>query len=129
MPRGNTQDARNNGEAIANPPVTPISISPMGGRFPPIVDGALEGPMDELGKAIRVKGRKGARKPTAEEQKYLDLIRGLTDSSVSMVIEVATCTCEKRSSCDVFQQAQAIAKVIKNIQAIAPEAMRRGTNR
>jgi len=56
------------------------------------------------------------KKPTPEQEKYLELVRQLTDASAILVVKVATCTCNNKDECKVFQQAQKIATIIDAIQ-------------
>jgi hypothetical protein len=70
--------------------------------------------------------RRKVAQPTPEQQKYLGLIRELTDSSVIMVVKVATCDCNHKEDCKVFQQAKAIAQTIEKLQEIRPEGVKGG---
>ena len=79
---------------------------------------------DELAKGIRMMSGKGSPQPTPEQQKYINLIKTLTEQSISMVIKVATCTCEKKDSCTVFKEAQGIARIIDELQSASPPVPR-----
>jgi hypothetical protein len=66
------------------------------------------------------RGKMKGRKLSPEQEKYLALIRSLTENSVTLVLKLATCACEKKDSCMVFKQAQSIANIIDQIQETRP---------
>jgi len=67
-------------------------------------------------------------KPSPQEQKYLALVRQLTDCAAAQVIKVATCKCDRKDNCKVYLQGQRMADIIDQLQeiqagrAIAPTA-------
>jgi len=73
-------------------------------KEPPIVDVPTEGLPDM---------RSG--KPTPEQQKYLNLVRQLTDACATLVVKVAVCNCNHKAECGVFSQAQQIATVMDQL--------------
>lgn len=78
----------------------------------------------DIADAMTGKGRIKMVKPSPEQEAYLNLIRGLTDTAVVMVLKLATCECEKKDSCKVFKQAQAIAGIIDKLQEMKPEGVK-----
>lgn len=58
------------------------------------------------------------KKLSPEEEKYLALVRELTDAATFMVVKVAACGCPNCLGCEVYQQGRAIAKTIDKIQSI-----------
>lgn len=65
-------------------------------------------------------------KPTPEQEKYLQLVRRLTDASAILVVKVATCKCNHKDDCKVFKQAQKIADIIDEIQDVRLESVKEG---
>lgn len=65
-------------------------------------------------------------KPTPEQERYLQLVRRLTDASAILVVKVATCKCNHKENCKVFKQAQKIADIIDEIQDIRFESVKEG---
>jgi len=55
-----------------------------------------------------------------EQQKMNELMRQLIDATTVLVVKVAACDCKKKASCKVYMQAQAIAKVIDELQELRP---------
>jgi hypothetical protein len=62
-------------------------------------------------------GMKG-KKLTPDEEKYLGLVRELTDGATIMVVKVACCECPNKEGCEVFEQGRHIAKTVNQIQSI-----------
>jgi len=56
----------------------------------------------------------------AKQEKMNELMRQLIDATTVLVVKVAACDCKKKASCKVFNQAQAIAKVIDELQELRP---------
>lgn len=105
------------------PPALPMGVS--GEAMPPSPEDALRAM-----KLAKVSARRRkAVQPTPEQQKYLGLIRELTDSSVIMVVKVATCDCNHKETCKVFLQAKSIAQTIEKLQEIRPEGEKGGQGR
>jgi hypothetical protein len=61
-------------------------------------------------------------KPTPEQEKYLSLVRELTDASAMLVIKVATTQCNHKDTCGVYEQARKIAFIIDKLQGIRAES-------
>jgi hypothetical protein len=66
---------------------------------------------------------------TPQQEKYLSLIRQLTDHSVTMVVRVAVCKCKDRENCEVFLKAREIAEIINELQKTRPAGVRVGKGR
>lgn len=62
-----------------------------------------------------------ASRPTPQQQKYLALVRELTEASSNLVIKVATCKCDKRDQCKLYEQAQKVATKIEALSEIGAE--------
>lgn len=95
--------------------VIPNGISP---------EGQIPGISPEVKQIIRQVGEGKARKPSPEEQKYLDRIRDLTDHSVTMVVKVAVCKCSEKDKCPVYLKARDIAEIINELQESKPEGVK-----
>jgi hypothetical protein len=70
-----------------------------------------------------------ASKPTPQQQKYLALVRELTESASNLVIKVATCKCEKRDQCKLYEQAQKVASKIEALSELGAEGGEIGKSR
>jgi len=68
-------------------------------------------------------------KPDPQQQKYLNLVRELTEASSILVVKVATCKCKDKESCKLFHQAQLIADKIEHLQEIGKEGTKSGKSR
>jgi hypothetical protein len=60
-------------------------------------------------------------KPTPEQEKYLNLVKELTDASAMLVIKVATTQCNHKDECGVYDQARKIAFIIDKLQSLRAE--------
>ncbi|RLI03585.1 hypothetical protein DRO30_00865 [Candidatus Bathyarchaeota archaeon] len=58
---------------------------------------------------------------TPEQTKMNELLRKLMDICTTLVIKVATCKCNHKSSCQVFTKAQEIAEIIDELQELRPK--------
>jgi len=112
MPRGSAKADQPSSESLGLPSEMPLPLE----GVPPEAQRLMTG----------MGGRKGMkmRKMTPEQEKYLALIRSLTENSVTLVLKLATCACDKKDSCMVFKQAQAIANIIDQIQEARPVGTR-----
>jgi len=112
MPRGSIKGNQGHSEALGVPTELPLGLETV--------------PTEAQGMMTGMGGRKGMkmRKMTPEQEKYLALIRSLTENSVTLVLKLATCACDKKDSCMVFKQAQAIANIIDQIQEARPVGTR-----
>jgi len=116
MPRTSVKGNQGDGEALELPTRPPtLGSLPLEG-VPPEAQGVIRN--------MTGKGRMKARKLSPEQEKYLALIRSLTENSVTLVLKLATCACDKKDSCMVFKQAQAIANIIDQIQETRPVGTR-----
>jgi len=73
---------------------------------------------EQVTTTIRKTPMEESSKPTPEQERYLQLVRQLTDASAILVVKVATCKCDKKEECKVFKQAQRISDIIDEIQDI-----------
>lgn len=90
--------------------------------------GDIPSPTSVVGAATR--GRMPQMpKPDAVQQKYLALVRELTEAASILVVKVATCKCKAKESCKVFLQGQLIADKIEHLQEIGREGTKTGKNR
>jgi len=53
---------------------------------------------------------------TPEQQRINELLKQLTDASVTLVVKVAACTCRQREKCSVFLQGREMAQILAEIQ-------------
>jgi len=59
----------------------------------------------------------GVQLPTIPNE-LAEVQRELIDINSKLVMEVATCECEKKEQCDVFKMARQLAKVLKKMSNI-----------
>jgi len=64
---------------------------------------------------------KPSSKPKPEQEKYLNLVKELTDASAMLVIKVATTQCNHKDNCGVYEQARKIAFIIDKLQSLRSE--------
>jgi len=61
------------------------------------------------------------------QQKYIAVVRDLTEAASTLVIKVATCKCDKKDTCKIYQQAQKIADKIEALQEMGRVTEREAT--
>jgi len=64
-----------------------------------------------------------------ELQKANELIQKLVTHATNMVLDLATCECEKINECEIAKQAREIAKVLKEFQKLRVEGLGSGESR
>lgn len=58
---------------------------------------------------------------TPEQTKLSEAFRKLMDICTVLVIKVATCKCNHKSTCQVYCKAQEIAEIIDELQELRPK--------
>ncbi len=67
--------------------------------------------------------------PAQVQEEFMELQSELIKLNTKLVFAVATCDCEKRDNCEVFENSKEIAKVLKKMQdmiTITTKRERRG---
>ncbi|MBA7556112.1 hypothetical protein ES705_48810 [subsurface metagenome] len=75
---------------------------------------------EELKKMMSAMPQK-ERKPTPQEEKYLGMVRELTELSTTLVIKIATCRCKDKENCRVYLHGVKVAEVMDKLQEAKPE--------
>jgi hypothetical protein len=75
---------------------------------------------EDLARTMQMVGAKTGKKMTPEQQKYMELLRRITDATVTMTIKVASFDKDCRSTCPIFKQAQEQAKIVDELQEVTP---------
>lgn len=94
-----------------------ITVQPPGSGMPGM-PGMGSSP-EEIAQAMKLVGRPTGQKMTPEQERYMGLLRRITDASVTMVIKVASAGSECKPECPVYKQAVEIAKIIDELQGVA----------
>jgi len=58
--------------------------------------------------------------PPEIDPKIRDLMTALLDKTVQLIMKVATCKCDKRDNCRVYECAREVAVVVDKIQTLRP---------
>lgn len=56
------------------------------------------------------------------EEEFRELQAEMLEAATKIVFEVATCECEKRDECGVYQAARNLSKVLKNLQDVGKKS-------
>jgi len=56
--------------------------------------------------------------PPQVSEEFLKLQSDLININARLVFAVATCECEKRDECEIFQHAREVAKILKKMQDV-----------
>ena len=56
--------------------------------------------------------------PPQVSEEFLKLQSDLININAKLVFAVATCECEKRDECEIFQHAREVAKILKKMQDV-----------
>jgi hypothetical protein len=77
-----------------------------------------EHPVIDAESPIKEGSKSGKGKITEQQKVYMDLIRSLTNKAASIVVGVAVCDCNHKDTCEVYQDAREIAKIIRQLQEV-----------
>ncbi|RDD52882.1 MAG: hypothetical protein BA066_07335 [Candidatus Korarchaeota archaeon NZ13-K] len=59
--------------------------------------------------------------PSPAQRRLQDLLARLVEKTTSLTVKVATCRCNHKESCQVYQKAREIAEIIDEIQEVRAE--------
>ena len=59
-------------------------------------------------------------RPSPEQEKLNQLMRELVVEATRLVFKVATCDCNHKDSCELYQVAKRIAKLVDEISSLRP---------